>query len=323
MAYTPVPYKADGDPGYTAGNINAWIANNMASMPPDVFTAKGDLFVATGADAGIRVAIGTNGKILAANSAQTAGVNWVYDQLTDPVQAKGDIISGDVADSVTRTAVGANKALLTARSAGAGGIAWEIWEYADPMAAKGDMVAYSGSAISRVAAGSNEGHLEADSSQTAGVVFKGPHTARVDNISTSPLNPFLSGQWNPLPCLDTIWEVGGGISFYYHTRYFAPVTGYYLITAMYTADADTGYNTNEVTALRATVEDVDWGLFALAKISATMASYNPSTNGMIIVKANAGDRIQVEEYHDSGNTHTPSAADEATYWTITRLGGNT
>ena len=76
MAYTPVPTVATGDL-WTAANHNAYIRDNFAAGAPDVFTTKGDLFAATGADAGVRVGVsGTDGALLAEDSSGSAGMAW-------------------------------------------------------------------------------------------------------------------------------------------------------------------------------------------------------------------------------------------------------
>lgn len=75
MAYTAVPTKNTGDT-WTASDHNTYLRDNMAAMPPDVFAAKGDLFAATGADAGARLAVGTNGQVLVADSSQATGLRW-------------------------------------------------------------------------------------------------------------------------------------------------------------------------------------------------------------------------------------------------------
>jgi len=49
---------------------------NFQASAPDVFTTKGDLFVATGSDAGDRLAIGANDSILVADSGESVGAAW-------------------------------------------------------------------------------------------------------------------------------------------------------------------------------------------------------------------------------------------------------
>lgn len=61
-----------------AGANPLWAAaSGSGSVATDaIWDAKGDLAAATGADAAIRVAVGTDGQVLTADSASTAGVKW-------------------------------------------------------------------------------------------------------------------------------------------------------------------------------------------------------------------------------------------------------
>jgi hypothetical protein len=56
---------------YTTG-----VATANAAIPATVVDAKGDLIAATAADAVARVAVGTNGQVLTADSSQAAGIKW-------------------------------------------------------------------------------------------------------------------------------------------------------------------------------------------------------------------------------------------------------
>ncbi len=123
MAYTPVPTQNTGDT-VTAANFNTWVKDNFAASAPDVFAAKGDLFIGTGADAGSVLAVGTNGYVLTADSTQATGVKWALDPVKDLVTTKGDILAASAADSLTRVAVGTNHQVLTADSTQAAGVKW-------------------------------------------------------------------------------------------------------------------------------------------------------------------------------------------------------
>lgn len=75
MAYNPVPSAANGHV-FTGTYINRYIRDNFAACVPDIFTAKGDLAVASGADAASPLAVGADGQLLVASSAATLGIAW-------------------------------------------------------------------------------------------------------------------------------------------------------------------------------------------------------------------------------------------------------
>lgn len=65
--------------GGTSGDVT--ITNSMATA----IDAKGDLIAGTGADAFARLAVGTNGQILTADSAEATGLKWVTAAATGKV----------------------------------------------------------------------------------------------------------------------------------------------------------------------------------------------------------------------------------------------
>ena len=53
-----------------------WVAD-ASGIPATIFDAKGDLIAASAADTAARLAVGTNGQYLSANSATSTGLEWV------------------------------------------------------------------------------------------------------------------------------------------------------------------------------------------------------------------------------------------------------
>lgn len=75
MAYSAIPNYSAGDV-WTADNQNAYIKDNFAAGVPDVFTAKGQLFFGTGADAGALLDIGAEGEFLTVDASTTTGAKY-------------------------------------------------------------------------------------------------------------------------------------------------------------------------------------------------------------------------------------------------------
>lgn len=74
MAYSVLPAKVASDT-LTLANYNN-IKDNFAAGVPDLFTTKGDLAVATGADAATRLAVGADDATLVADASQAGGLAW-------------------------------------------------------------------------------------------------------------------------------------------------------------------------------------------------------------------------------------------------------
>lgn len=123
----------------TAGDVLAVVANDgtglveFVSPSGDIttdpaFDAKGDLIGGTGADTAARLAVGTNGQHLVADSGQATGLNWENppSAATDTIfDVKGDLVGGTGADTAARLAVGSNGQHLVADSGEATGMKWE------------------------------------------------------------------------------------------------------------------------------------------------------------------------------------------------------
>lgn len=74
-------------------------------------TTKGDLEAHNGTN-NVRFAVGTNGQVLTADSAQATGLSWTS-PLTNPMSAVGDLIRGGTSGAATRLAVGTDDQILT------------------------------------------------------------------------------------------------------------------------------------------------------------------------------------------------------------------
>ena len=77
--------------GYLDGVTSALQTQIDAQIPDSLLTTKGDLIAATGASTPARLAVGTNGQVLKANSSATAGVEW------------GDAAAGSITQIATGT----------------------------------------------------------------------------------------------------------------------------------------------------------------------------------------------------------------------------
>lgn len=165
------------EPG-TSGYIPKVVSGKVVWVVPPADTAvlydvKGDILVATANDTPARLAVGSNGQVLTADSAQSTGVKWAT-PAADPSTTKGDLLARS-ATALDRLAVGSNGQVLTADSTQTLGVKWAtsasgsvatdtIWD------TKGDLAVASGAdAASKLVVGSDGQILIADSTQTLGV----------------------------------------------------------------------------------------------------------------------------------------------------------
>lgn len=101
--------------------------NSLA--PTTYVTAKGDLLAGTAAGAIARLAVGTNGQALVANSAAATGLNWATPTDTSKIPlatatTKGDLLVATGSATIVRQAIGTNGQLLIADSTVTNGLKW-------------------------------------------------------------------------------------------------------------------------------------------------------------------------------------------------------
>jgi hypothetical protein len=88
------------------------VTNTMATE----IDAKGDLVVGTGADTFARLAVGTDGHTLVADSGEATGLKWAVDPVADVITTAGDLIYGTAADTVARLGIGTAGQVLQVNS---------------------------------------------------------------------------------------------------------------------------------------------------------------------------------------------------------------
>ena len=147
------------------------------AVPAAIVDAKGDLIVATSDNVVGRLAVGTNGHILTADSVAATGVKWAAPADQIPLTTKGDLFT--YATSDTRLAVGTNNQVLTADSATATGLKWADIPDQVPLTTKGDLFTYS-TTDARLAVGTNDQVLIADSATATGLKW-----------GATPKSPFI------------------------------------------------------------------------------------------------------------------------------------
>jgi hypothetical protein len=92
-------------------------------------TAKGDLLAGTASGVISRLAVGTNGQALVANSSASTGLNWATPTDTSKIPlatatTKGDILVATGSATIVRQGIGTNGQLLIADSTVTNGLKW-------------------------------------------------------------------------------------------------------------------------------------------------------------------------------------------------------
>jgi hypothetical protein len=152
---------ASSDPGHV----------HTLYLPKSLGTTKGDALIFNGT-AWVRVAVGTDGQVLTADSAQSAGVHWTT-PAGSAVTTKGDLLG--YSTTPARVPVGTDGQVLVADSTQALGIKWAAGAAGSVATdtifdAKGDLpVGTAADTAARLAVGTDGHVLTADSTQTTGV----------------------------------------------------------------------------------------------------------------------------------------------------------
>lgn len=91
MAYVPLSTVGSGDTITTAwGNQ---VKDNFAAGVPDIFTTKGDIAIASGADAAARLAVGSDFQITHAKATATLGIEYSSGVLSVATRAAAQSIN--------------------------------------------------------------------------------------------------------------------------------------------------------------------------------------------------------------------------------------
>lgn len=178
-------------------------STDVGAVPEAVATAKGDVLTATGSAAVARLAVGTDGQLLSADSTQSTGLKWVpapsapvssVNGHTGAVTLTASDVSAlaiaqnlaDLANAGTaRTNLGLGGAAVANIGTGAGTVAAGNDSritgavQSSTVTTKGDLLAATGSAaLARVGVGSDGQVLTAASGQSAGVTWATPASPR-------------------------------------------------------------------------------------------------------------------------------------------------
>jgi len=177
MGYSSVDTRlAVGTNGYVLSANSSettgleWIANtDNDTIYTQPLTTKGDINVYSTIDT--RLAVGTNGYILSANSSETTGLEWIVNTdndtiYTQPLTTKGDINIYSTID--TRLAVGTNGQVLSSDSTESTGLKWITNSASDPVTTKGDLFTFD-TVDQRLPVGTNGQVLSSDSAEATGL----------------------------------------------------------------------------------------------------------------------------------------------------------
>lgn len=102
---------------YFVSDSAALFFGDAAGISASIVDAKGDLIVGTADNTVARLAVGTNGHTLVADSSVSpTGLKWAVDPVADVITTAGDLIYGTAADTVARLGIGTAGQVLKVNS---------------------------------------------------------------------------------------------------------------------------------------------------------------------------------------------------------------
>lgn len=170
-----------------SGNLEYVDQTGGGSSPT---TTKGDMIVHD-ASTDARLAVGSDGQVLVADSAQTLGVKWAPAPAGSPLTTKGDIYTFDTANA--RLAIGTDGQVLTADSAQILGVKWATPAsgFSNPMTTLGDIMYEDATPIAVRLAG-NTSTTKKYMSQTGNGTISAPPTWSQPAFSDLSGNPTVT-----------------------------------------------------------------------------------------------------------------------------------
>jgi len=291
------------------------IPEPLAGIQEAILDAKGDLISATAADTPARVAVGTNGQVLIADSTASAGIKWGVDPTTDIVTTKGDLIVGTAADTVARLGVGTNGHTLVADSAQTSGIKWAVDPVADVVTTAGDLLyATAADTVTRLGIGTAGQVLTVNSGATApqwatpagGASFSGASIYRSADLT-------LTGGGNTTITWDSEYYDTDN----YHStssntsRFTIPSgkSGYYLLIANFFIGTQTGTLEAYIKANGTNIRRFD----ITTSPTKTLAAHT-------ILDLDAADYVEFDFYNTGSSANLATGGGNLTNWAITYLG---
>lgn len=204
----------------TAPNGVKWAAAPGAGsgIAETLLDAKGDLIVASAADVAARLAVGSNGQVLTADSGEATGTKWATPAAeTLPATifaAKGDILTASGNDTPAILSAGTNGHVLTLDSGEATGLKWAAASGGSGIAAtivdaKGDLIAATAAdTVARLAVGTDGQVLTAASGEATGLQWTTPTAETLPASTFAAKGDLITATANDTPSVLSVGADG-------------------------------------------------------------------------------------------------------------------